>query len=343
MPELHSGFMISQAVARSFVGATPVEGDGHVDTPLSNLAVAAFGQPTEGLIGDQVFPAVPVDKQSDRYYVIDKGNFRRRPDTVLRGPGTRARTINFKVGSDSYFADNYALGAETPIEWLHNADAAIRYRQNNTRLVVGALKREQEIRIANILTSATNLGSGVVLAGATRWSQLATSDPLADINTGHAFMLRQTGLTPNTAIIDWDTLMVLRRHPQLLDLHKYTSGGEINDSQIAAALKVPRILVGKCFVQNEEESAGTETISVTNVWGNNCILAYVDQSGGGLELATLGLRFQWNPPIFPANLGVMVAQDVGAGKKNVEIVEAGHYQDEKLVAADLGYIISTTL
>jgi hypothetical protein len=33
-----------------------------------------------------------------------------------------------------------------------------------------------------------------------------------------------TGLVANTAVMDWDTLQVLRRHPVLLDMYKYTSG-----------------------------------------------------------------------------------------------------------------------
>ena len=53
--------------------------------------------------------------------------------------------------------------------------------------------------------------------------------------------------------------------------------------------------------------------------------------------------FGWQGPGFPSNFGVQRAVEAGAGQKKVEIIEAGHHQDEKIVAAALGYAITGTL
>lgn len=318
--------------------AIPVEGGAHIDVPLSNFAVSAFSEGTNEFIGDQVFPVVPVGKESDKYYTITKDSFFRVED-ARRGRKTQARRVEFEVSSDSYYAHNYALAGEIALEDRANADTAIMLEQNTVRNLVTNLRRAQEERIANLIGSATNVGSGVLLTGTSKWNDFVNSDPLSAINTAHAFIRQQTGLVPNTAIVDWDTMMVLRRHPRVLDLFKYTSGGEATDTQLQEVLKVDRLLVGKAIKENDLEGG---TSSITNVWGNKCILAHINTTPS-LMTATPGMRFQWRPDGFAAPFAVERRVETGAGTRKVVVLEAGHFQDEKITAANLAYVIDTTL
>ena len=316
--------------------------DIHHDTLLSNVAVAAFAVGTDELIADQLFPSIPVGKQSDRYAIIDKGNFLRRPDTVngvLRAPGTEARRVIFEVSSDKYFADGYALASEIPLEDLANADQPFRLRENTTTLITGLLRREQEIRIAQKVTTAANVGSAVALTGTAKWSDFANSDPIADVTTGHAFIRNNTGLVANTLVIDYDTVMIVRRHPELLDMYKYSRSGQITMQELADCFKVGRILVGRAVMENALEGG---TSSMTNVWGNNALLAHVEPAVGQ-QTRTLGLRFNWRPEGFPAPLAVASRREAGAGTRYVEIEEVSMFQDEKIIAKELGYLIADTL
>ena len=328
---------------RAYATTNPVGGDAHFDVPLSNLAVSAFDVQSVDFVGDALFPEVPVGKQSDKYYVISKDGFLRVPDTY-RAPRTRARRVEFEISSNAYFAHNYALAAENAMEDLENADLAVNLRQNSSLLVVTGLRRDQEARLANLCTSVSNLGSGALLSGATAWSD-GTSDPLGAINTAHAFIRQRTGLVPNVAVIDYDTTMILRRHPQLLDLYKFTSGGELTDAQLGQILKVPRVLVGKGVRENQLEGTapGPAATSMTNIWGNNCLFAHVSPTPTGLQTQTFGLRFRWRNPIYPGEFGVQTKVENGAGERKVEVLEAGYFQDEKIVATDLAYLIGTTL
>ena len=49
----------------------PTASDVHVNTPLTMISIA-FLQDQSEFIADQCFPTVPVQKQSDRFYVYDK-------------------------------------------------------------------------------------------------------------------------------------------------------------------------------------------------------------------------------------------------------------------------------
>ena len=314
----------------------PTGRDLHIDTPLSNLAIKAF-QGSGSFIAQNIFPIIPVGKQSDKYYTIDKDSWLLMPNT-RRAPKTSPKRIEFKVSSDGYFADNYALAGENSLEDLANADNALQLRQNTTNIVIEGLLRDYEDRVARLVTSATNLGSGTLLTGTNKWNDYVNSDPMADVTTAHAFIRNRTGLAANTMVIDKDTVSVLRRHPLLLDMYKYTAGGQITVDQLKQAFDVQTVLIGE-GIKNMAKEAGTA--SIVNIWGNNAILARVEQAIS-LQTATFGLSFRWTPAGIAVPMQVTRYNDPDPGRKT-EVVEAGYYQDEKIVAADLAYGIMNTL
>ena len=316
--------------------ATPIQGGAHLDVPLSNLAVAAFAT-NQNYIGQQLFPVVPVDKESNKYYTLDKASWLMLHDTK-RARKAPPNAIEWQVSSDGYSCKNYATRASNALEDLDNADTAIMLRENTTNLIVEHLLRDYERRIANIVTSGTNVGSYVALTGAGKFSDYVNSDPIATVNTGHAFIRNNTGLIANTVVTDFDTLQILRRHPQLLDLYKNVSGGELTDGQIASLFKVQRILVGTAVYN---QGIYGQTSSMANIWGNNLLLAHI-RPGISLQTATLGLSMRWTPAGLPAPMQVTRYLDSDPGVK-AEFVEGGYYQDEKVVAPELGYLIANTL
>ena len=311
--------------------------DVHIDVPLSNIAVEAFA--TGNFIGTQLFPTVDVRKQSDKYYTIVKNSWLRTPATTLRSPKQSPARVEFEVSSDSYFADNFALASENAHEVIANADDPIDLRARTTRFLVDMLMRDQEVRIANQVTSITNIGSGVILAGANKWSNYVSSDPVADVTTGHAFIRSNTGLRANTMVLDDDTYQTVRRHPVLLDMYKYTQGGLVNDAELKSVFRVDRILVGDAIRNAALENA---TASLVNIWGNNALLCHVSPSPTGMRTATFGLGFRWLNPDLPAPWAVRVYNDPDPGKK-VEVTEASYYADEKVIAAQLAYAITSTI
>lgn len=313
-----------------------IDGGSHVDGPLSNLAVKAFDGGGNFVAG-RLFPPVPVGKQSDMYYTIDKNSWLRVPDTK-RAPKTAANRIEWKASSDTYFADNYAIGTDHAKETLANADQALRIRETSTMFVTEALQRDLEVRVANTVTSVSNVGSGVVLSGATLWSDYANSNPISAVNTGHAFIENQTGFHANLAIVDKDTYRILRHHPVIRDYVKYTGQGPVPDQMLRDVFEVNEILVARGIRENAIEGG---TASLTNIWGNNFLLAFV-RPGVSLQTATFGLSMRWQPEGFPAPF-VVERYDHHDRSKKAEIIEAQYFQDEKIVASDLAYLINTTI
>lgn len=318
---------------------------GHIDAALSNYAVAAFDSGADGskFVAPLVAPAITVDKQSNRYFILDPASFFTDDgQSAKRAPQTAAKRVIYSVSSESYYCDNYALTHGFGIEEMANFDPAVRGQQA-VDLIQGKLRRGQEIRLANLLTSISNVGSGVALTGANKWSDYAGSDPIGDIDSGQAFIRRMTGLAANTLILDSDTLSVLRRHALLLDMFKYTSGGTVTMEQMAQAFRVDRILEAAGLKNAVNQG---QTMSLSNIWGNSAVLAYVPPGGGGtFQAPTAGVvRFQWSSDgIYGNNFNVMRTLKNEAGSEHAEIIECGHFQAEKVTGRNLIYTITGTL
>jgi hypothetical protein len=317
-------------------GTTPVGKDAHPDTPLANKAIKAF-QSSEDFIAKDLSPIVPVNKQNDKYYVIDPDSWLRIANTA-RAPMTEPNEVTFRVSSDGYFCDNYALRSKNSLEDLANADTAIQLRENSALLVTEMLQRDYENRVANMVTSGTNLGSYVTLSGNSQWSDYVNSDPVGDVRTGHSFIRGKTGIVANTLVVDYGTSEVLRSHPALMDMYKYTVGGLVTNDQLKAAFQVKNLLIGKGVKNNAHLEA---TASITNIWGNNAILAHV-QPGLTAKTATFSLSYRWKPAGAKLPMQALRYLHPDSGVK-AEYVEVGMYQDEKIVAKDLSYGILSTV
>lgn len=309
--------------------------DLHIDTPLTNMVI---GFEPQGFIVQDIFPAVDVTKQSDKYYKWTKGDFFRIPNT-LRSPKTKGRTIEFNVSSDSYFCDNYALVNEESYEDMANADQILASREKRVRGLKNSLYLDWENRVASTISSGSNVGSFTTLSGTSQWSDYANSDPVNDIETGKESIRSTTGLMANLMIIPQKVLTKLVHHPDILDRIKYVQQGVVTQANLAAVFGVDRILVGKTI-----KNTGSEGLAdtFTDVWGTNVVLAHVtagpDPDGTD---PSLGYSFRWTNPILGTPWAAEVWDDPNGG--NYENRRVQYYQDEKLTATELGYVIASAI
>ena len=68
--------------------AEPTLGSVHVNRPLTNIS-QAYIQDSADFVADKIFPVVPVQKQSDRYFVYTKGDWF-RDEAQIRAPATES-------------------------------------------------------------------------------------------------------------------------------------------------------------------------------------------------------------------------------------------------------------
>ena len=315
-----------------------IDGGSHIDQALTNLAVRGFSG-ASGNIADQIFPIVDVANQSNNYYVIDKDSWLRVPKT-LRAPLAPANLVEWKVSSEQYFADNYALGNIIAKETIANADLAVQPRENSTLFVTEAMARDREVRVADLLTTSGNLGStlGLVsshaVAGSVSFTNVNSSDPEASVTSAHAYIQNNTGLIANTLALDWNVYSLLKLNSKIRNALQYTNPQPVPDNLLASLFNVERILVSKGIKNNAKEE---QTASLTAIWGTSCVLAHVENPRG-LQTSTVGLQMRWRPAGFPAPMAIQ-RFDHFDRTRNAEVIHGQYFSDEKIVASELGVLI----
>ena len=309
--------------------------DLHIDVPLSNLVI---GFEPQGNIVQDIFPVVPVSKQSDKYYTWNKGDFFRVPNT-RRSRKTKGEEVEFNVSSDSYFADNYALRHEFAREDMVNADTVLAGREKRARGIKNLLELDWENRVASQITSGSNLGSFTTLSGTSQWSDYANSDPVNDVEVGRSSIRSTTGLLPNKMILGYDVFRQLKHHPDIIDRIKYVQKGIVTADLIAQVFEIEQLLVGRAIKNTGSEGLAD---SFTDVWGKNSILMHTAPPETQGVNPSLGYTFRWEAPLLGGRgMAAEVWDDPDGG--NFENVRVQMYQDEKIAASELGYLIADTV
>lgn len=303
--------------------------DLHIDGPLSRITTAYMN---ETYIADQIFPIVPVNKETDIYYRWSKEDFLRVPNAE-RARGAAANRVTMSVSSDGYVAKQFSLAADIPLEDLANADDALDYEQSQALFVKDQLMLAYEDRVARMLINTSNVGSSVTLSA--NWDDESTK-PIDTITAGKESIRQNTGRNPNLMIISGQVLSRLSKHPDIIEFVRgrgdNRGGGPVDATDIARAFRIPKILVGDNIKNTAAENF---TGTYTDIWSTACILLHVAPNPGRM-VPTYGYTFQWTPAGFP---GQWAVDKYDNRKEHTRSIEVMHYQDEKIVATDLGYLI----
>jgi hypothetical protein len=319
----------------------PTQSQVHVDAILTNISVA-YMQRAENFIADKVFPVVPVDKQSDKYFKYTKNDWL-RDEAQVRADGTESVGSGYNITTDTYYADVYAIHKDVGDQTRANADAPINVDREAAEFVTHRLLTRREIQFNNDFMQTGVWASDVAGVAASpttgqtvQWSNYTTSDPIEDIERGKAGILSVTGLEANTLVLGYDVFRSLKNHPDLVDRIKYTSSQTITEDMLARMFDIDRVMVSKSIKATNKEGA-TEAYSFTT--GKSALLAHVAPNPGVLT-PSAGYTFSWT--------GVSQGMGLTIGTSSFRLeslratrVEAELAFDNKVVSPDLGYFWNT--
>ena len=321
--------------------ANPTSGQVHIDAILTNISVA-YLQRQEQFIADKVFPIVPVDKQSDKYFVYTKNDWL-RDEAQRRGPSTESAGGGYNLTTATYSADVFAFHKDVSDQIRANADAPLNLDREAVEFVTHRLLLRREIQfVTDFLTTSiwskdiTGVASSPSTNQVIQWSDYANSDPIDNIEEGKASVLSTTGLLPNTLVLGYDVFRELKNHPDLVDRIKYTSSQTITADMMARMFEVDRVLVSQSVKATNNEG-GTDAYAFT--LGKQALLAYVPPSAGIMTPAA-GYTFTWTGVSqgLGANIGVSSFRMESLKSTRVEAELAF---DNKVVGSDLGYFFTS--
>ena len=312
----------------------PTTNDVHVDAILTNISVA-YIQDQGNFIANQVFPSVPVEKQSDKYFKYTKGDWF-RDEAQLRAPATESAGSGYSLSTDTYSTSVYAFHKDVDDQVRANADNPLNPDRDATTFVTQRMLLRQEIDW-NTNYFTTGIWDTDVVGGSdfTVWSNYTSSDPIEDIETGKSTMLTNTGFMPNTLVLGYDVFRQLRHHPDIVDRIKYTSSEVPAEGILSRLFGVDRVLVTRGIKNSGAEGAAD---SFAQIHGKNAALYYVAPSPG-LLTPSAGYQFAWR------GVSDGMGQNIGISRFRMpelraDRIEAQMAWDYKVVSTDLGYFFS---
>ena len=311
-------------------------GNVHVNAPLTSLA--RLYRPTQ-FIADIVAPRLPVNHESDDYYVFDQGAFYATDVEDLVPDRAAPRRIEFAHSLESYRAQKRELAWDISDRERSNADNQLNLERNKQAGTLGRLMLKREIRVADLLRKTTN-GGGLNLGAnaATKWDNSAADyqDLAIDVMAGKTAMRQATGTVPNVVIIP--AAVAEGMHKSLLfQVLQYTYGDSRARNLIEQEYPVlPPTLFGmRVLTPGEIKNSAAEGLaaSYSDVWGEAVRMLYVTP-GPALEEPSVAYTLQARP---------LTTRQWRDDEREVDAFAVGNVIVEKIVAPDAGYEIADTL
>lgn len=226
----------------------PDLGSVHIDQALTNLSIMYTN---EMFLADQVFPRLPVEKRSDKYFVYDKataltgsgldGNGRA---TSLTRPGREAATIAYTLSTDSYYAEEYRIRELVTDAQRRYSDNPLQPDNDATIHLTNTLLLDNEQMVANLVGNASNYPSAnkstlTTGASGTSWASYASANslPMKNLQDAKTQIMKGIQRTANSLAITHDAAKVLTEHPTYRDEFKYVSAENLTASGLMPLIK----------------------------------------------------------------------------------------------------------
>lgn len=336
---------------------TPTASDVHVNKPLTNISIAFF-QDAQAFVADRVFPNIPVQKQSDRYFRYDRADLMR--DTMKkRAPGTESAGGGYKLdNTPTYFCDVWALHKDIDDQIRANADDPLNMDRDATMFLSEQAMISREVQwMSTFFTTGVWTGvtgsaadiTGVAASPSTnevlQWND-ASSTPIEDVRAYGDTIHQLTGKRANKLTLGRQVWTQLVDHADLVDRVKYSGGvGNSNPAMVtrqavASILELEQVLVADGIKNTAAENPSFETaMSLSFIAGKNGLLSYAPPSASILQ-PSAGYTFSWT--------GLMGAGSMGGRVKRFRMenlesdrVEIQMAYDHKAVSTDCAVFFSS--
>jgi hypothetical protein len=297
-----------------------------VDPVLQNMLVA-YAQAETRFVALRAFPAMSVDKDSGTYYLFDK-KYWFQDGLQERAPGSHFARAGFGVSTATYVTQQWAREFPIPDEVSANAQ----FDYDLARAGVEWLAQQSFIRKERAF-AADFMVTGV-------WSTTNTTDtdwddsggvPVTNVRTAGRTISAATGYSPNKLIVGeivYDALLVNAQIAGRLQYSTQMTMATV-ENVLAAVLGVDEILVSRGSYNSANEG---QTASMAAIIDDDALLIYSAESANALT-ATAGKTFVWNP-----GGGAGAQSQYRDDTVDSTIVKHKEQWDQKVVAADLGYL-----
>ncbi len=313
----------------------PTAKDVHVNAALSNFAVKkGVGG---GFVADELFPVVPVKKNSDEYYVYAQDEMDDDVETAV-SERELANEIDWSTSTAEYLLVKHKLRHFVSDDVMANADKPLRPKMRATELLVRRLRMGVEKRVRDLVVDTTTITNATP---AVKWDAGAAVVIEKNIDDAKEAFAVAAGVEPNIIVIPPAVAKVMKRDSTVRELIKYTQSNLLVNGDLPPTVFNLRVVIPGALANSA--NAGL-TQNVARLWSDDkVILAYVEPNPG-TEAMTAGVQVRktHGQTAKGVQMTIPVKEYRVPGLDGV-FVEAGFKVDEVVVCSDALYILNDVL
>lgn len=297
-----------------------------VDPVLTGLAQSYSNH---NLIYKELFPVVQVAKQKGRIPLFGKESFAsRETERAIRSKSNRMlpgdiELINFETQEHDI---------EVAIDYLENEESlnSLKYEKRLTRQLSDIIELTKEIEAAEIAQDPNEYSSGmskVLTNDESIDSPVSPLDPIELIMEGKESIRSKIAIYPNVMVIGISAYKALIKHSTILDKIKFTGIQKVTKDMLCELFEVPNIIIGMAVTSSDNSS-------FTDVWADNVVMAYVDQSNKEN-------RTEYNPSYAYTfqRQGMPETDSYFENGGKIKVIRCTDNYGMKLTGPDAGYLI----
>lgn len=237
------------------------------------LTTIAQGYANSSMVADKLFPVVPVSKLKGKIPVFGKDAFVvRNVNRAMRAQSNRIPPSDLELVE----FETYERDIEMAIDYLEEEESPdfYRYEQRIAKDLSDILLLVREKEAADYVQNSSNFVSDLkeVITSETAFDDYTNdTDPIEVIRDGMSSVRNRIARYPNTMIIGDATYQTLMSHPDIIERVKYSGLKKVTSNILSELTDIPNIHVGMSVYT-------TDGSAFTDVWQDNIVLAYVDQS-----------------------------------------------------------------
>lgn len=313
--------------------------------PLANVSIA-YKNPDGAYIADQVFPIIDNVPPEAKIAKYQKGAWF-RDEAGIRGPGSRAKRGGYVIDYIDISTKEYAFAKEVldedrDIAELQNAPP-LQLETEAIEFSTDKVMLSKEIRTASIVLASTWSGvAGEDAAGL--WAAGSGNTFLADVRARVETIRANTGIKPNTLIIDEGTYNSLKEESTILSKIQYTQLGVLTKDLLATILELREVIIAGAIKSTAKEKKDGTDFTAQNIWeknqGKGSAFLFYKPGAPGLRTPSAGYQARKRYRINGLPIRTTTWRENAEHQDVYEVAEETHILQ---TGADLGFLWYDTL
>lgn len=290
----------------------------------------AQGLQNTSYIAASIFPIMSVaeEDRSGKIPLVSDENF--EPSKSKRAPHGRTPIINGNPieGFATYNAqlDVLAYG----IDITERKGKVVDLYKHGTMVVAQKVLLNRELRTASLVRNASAYTSSNTSTPTNKWSNISTSDPIADLETAFGTIETNVGDAALKIAMGGKAWRSFKKHPAVLGYLSTTQTKVVTPKLAAEMLEVDEIIIGRSVYKDPITGVRTD------IWGDDVIIFGAAPPVGQRTLYTS--NFGWTPAVSGYDKGPAI-DTFQSEDKLVEYVRAWTWEDSLFHGQKMGYLL----